>query len=425
MDAAPTILYLDCRSGVDTHRRKLDGIRRYAVARGWEVATLDRRALEFRAAEVVAGIVAESLAQFTPVGCIVECSGTSGNLSPALFGETPVVYLDPPEPLPWREAVCVTCDNAAVARVAFRELALGKPPAFALVPYFLRGKKWADERAEAFVECCRVAGMQCHVFPGHQVASWRDAHQIATERASALADWAEALPAHCAIFAVNDHTSGEAARALAAAGRAVPRSATLVGADAAGDDADASGTVSSVRIDFEFAGYAAARMLAELTGRATARPAAHDTRRSTRDAREGHLQPRSGDLIGKAVFGPLLVERRQSTGGRGRRAPRILEAVEAIRREACDGLTVAALASRFPGSRRLFEMRFREAMGHSALDEILDVRLERALALLARSDVPIGAIAAFCGFGCDYELRKLFRARFGTSLRAWRKEHAR
>jgi transcriptional regulator GlxA family with amidase domain len=117
----------------------------------------------------------------------------------------------------------------------------------------------------------------------------------------------------------------------------------------------------------------------------------------------------------------LLVERRVSTRGRGRREPYILKAVETIRAKACDGLTAAKLASRFSGSRHLFEMRFREAMGHSVLEEILQVRLERVLELLARRDVPIGAIATFCGFRTDGELRKLFLSRFHVSMREWRR----
>ena len=112
-----------------------------------------------------------------------------------------------------------------------------------------------------------------------------------------------------------------------------------------------------MKIDFELSGYLAARMLAErLRGAATPLP--------------------------PASYGPLLVDRRESTRGRGRRDPHILRAVEIIRREACDGLGAAALAARVPGSRKHFERRFREAMGHSVLAEILDVRLDLALLAL-------------------------------------------
>ena len=94
-----------------------------------------------------------------------------------------------------------------------------------------------------------------------------------------------------------------------------------------------------------------------------------------------------------------------------------------IRREACDGLTAAALASRFRCSRWLFEMRFREATGYSVLDEILHVRLDRVLSLLSQTDTAIGAIYALCGFRTSRALDFLFHARFKTSMREWRRRN--
>ncbi|MBR1837711.1 MAG: helix-turn-helix domain-containing protein, partial [Kiritimatiellae bacterium] len=120
------------------------------------------------------------------------------------------------------------------------------------------------------------------------------------------------------------------------------------------------------------------------------------------------------------TFGPLMVVRRASTGGRGRHERYVLDAAEMIRREACEGLGAAALAARFPVSRKHFERRFREAIGHSVLDEILNIRLESVTAYLLRRDVAVGAIAGLCGFGSEIELRRLFRRRFGHSMTQWR-----
>ncbi|MBR1608301.1 MAG: helix-turn-helix transcriptional regulator, partial [Kiritimatiellae bacterium] len=103
----------------------------------------------------------------------------------------------------------------------------------------------------------------------------------------------------------------------------------------------------------------------------------------------------------------------------------VQRAVDMIRAEACDGLGAAALAARFPGSRRLFDLRFREAMGHPPHDEILNVRLEKATTMLARTDVAIDAIPAMCGFGSKIALQKLFLRRYGVSMREWRRRHGR
>ena len=138
---------------------------------------------------------------------------------------------------------------------------------------------------------------------------------------------------------------------------------------------------------------------------------------------EGRLH--GGGPASVSTFGPVLVERRRSTGGRGRMEPHVLKAVEIIRCEACDGLTAAALAERVPGSRKLLELRFREATGHSILDEIFAVRMDRVFVLLARPDIPIADIASLCGFGSDIALRHHFRNRTGTSLRKWRADHLR
>ena len=96
-----------------------------------------------------------------------------------------------------------------------------------------------------------------------------------------------------------------------------------------------------------------------------------------------------------------------------------------IRREACDGLTAENLIARFPGSRWQFEKRFREAMGHSILDEILHVRLEQACTLLSQTDTAIGTISDFCGFRSYWALDYLFRTRFKMSMGEWRRKNRR
>ena len=108
------------------------------------------------------------------------------------------------------------------------------------------------------------------------------------------------------------------------------------------------------------------------------------------------------------------------TSGSGRREKFVLEAVEAIRREASNGLTPESLIGRFRCSRRLFEIWFRETMGHSVLDEIRHVRLEKACALLVKTDTAIGAIAGLCGYNSDIALKFAFRKATGMSMREWR-----
>ena len=384
-------------------RRRLSGIRRFAKAHGWEVAMLSPE-------EATPEAVRNAMARFHAVGCIVECWMAHHDLPPCLFGSVPAVFFNPPERRAWRGVSSIVCDEVAVARAAFRELSSGLPSGYAVVAEGPTHKSpWARKRIAAFRACCRKDGKSCRVFPERR-------GEDESQRLARLERWAAALPLHCAIFAVNDLIAAEVAHALASAGRLLPRSATLVGADAVETPADGLPTppISSVKIDFELSGYLAAKLLRTL------QPHTDNIK-----AQRANLKPKGpfnacGDLVA-ATFGPLFVERRASTRGFGRREPFVMKALEMIRREACDGLSAANLASRFPGSRKLFELRFRKAMGHSVMDEIQHVRMQHVFDLLSRPDFPISAIASFSGFDCDRELRRQFRNRTGTSMREWRK----
>ena len=373
-------------------------MRRYAASRGWRVETLEHSVCSPAA-------LRDALSRLHPVGCAAECWCPETALRPALFGRVPVVYFSPPDRPGWRNACGVVCDEAAVARMAFEELSAGNPSSYAVLSCWKK-ERWVRERIDVFRECCRKAGAECRVayFTARSAAE-------CPMRFQRMVPWAAALPPHCAVFAVNDCCARCAAKALTIAGRTFPRTATLVGADGVEPplrDRELAATVSSVRLDFEFAGYLAAKGIGEAVSR--------------RDAEEAESQRNKGKTRASAIsaatretatFPPLLVDRRKSTRGYSRREPRILEAMEIIRREACEGLTVAELAARFPGTRRLFDMRFREAAGHSALDEILNVRLERAMELLAHTDLPITSVANFCGFNTELAFWKIFRKRTG------------
>ena len=377
---AATILYLDTIPGERIQNMTLAGIRRYAAARGWDAVAVPRE--ESRPAAIPALLAARK-----PVaGCVVECSDGRSDLPPRLFGRVPVVYLHAAPSLYGGRGMRVNADNAAIAAAAFRELSAGRPDAYAVVGF--RGRRtWSEERERTFLALAKKAGKPCETF--------RRRNEEVEEKISRLVPWLAALPRKCAIFAVNDLTMAEVAEAARKARRAIPGEFTLVGVDNNVAMCDSfRPTLSSIQIDHERAGYVAARMLA--TGGA-------------------------GDNA--ALFGPLSIARRQSTRGSGRLVPHILKAVEIIRREACDGLTAAALAARMPGSRRLLEMRFREMMGHSVLDEIMHVRMEKVKTLLAQTGTSIDAIAGLCGFGSEIRLRHAFLDCTGLSMREWRKRN--
>lgn len=399
-----TLLYLGVLDNGFVQRMKLVGIRRYADARRWKVVTVP-------AADSTPERLPFLLARHRPVGCIVECFGNETRLMPKSFGSLPAVWLDVPSEthgdIDGRLSVCV--DDKAIARTALRELSANFPKSLAAVEYqwfpHEERRKWSRDRAEAFRALATAEEFPCEVFdsrPGESPG----------ERTERLAHWLSRLPRPSGVFAVNDGAAFNVRAACRAAGLSIPRDISIVGVDNDVVLCEAiAPALSSIQIDFERMGYVAARLLGKVAEGPPSRATSADMRKLVR--------PMS------TTVGPLLVVRRRSTGGRGRREPSILEAVEMIRREACDGLTAEMLARRFPGTRRFFNMRFREATGHSVLDEILHVRLERAFTLLAETKTAIGAIYALCGFRSNRALDYLFHARFGMSMREWRMRNAR
>ena len=384
-----TVLFLNDLADDPTKRLKLAGVRRYAAAFGWEVVPVGWERSNRKSIPAL-------LKEYSPIGCICDEDSKPTKATPRLFGAVPVVFANGYGSLYGGPAGRICVDNAAVARAAFRELSAGNPKAFAVVGES-SSPEWSVVRIKSFQAEVAKTGRPCHIIRENR---WR----VPKEFTAYIRPWIEALPRHTAIYAVNDPIARRIADAANVAKLRIPQDITLLGTDNTPVWCKApSPTISSIQIDFERMGYLAAKMLGE------------------KICRHGPDGGEGGGAV-TATIGPMLAVRRESTGGRGRMEPHILEAVEIIRREACNGLTVAKLAARLPGSRRLLDLRFREAMGHSVLDEIQQVRLERVFDLLRQPGIRIGAIADFSGFAL-HQLDKVFRSRFGCSLRDWRKRN--
>ena len=384
MQPVPTILYLFFRE-TPVQIMKLAGVRRYAEARGWEAVAVPR-------ADSTRERLPALLARHKPVGCVVDCCGSKIPLEPHLFGNLPAVWLDVPSEQLGGIAghSCVCGDEEAGARTALRELSSNFPKSLAAVEFqfepYQERMAWSRDRALAFKELAAADGFACDIFETRE-------SEPPERRTARLADFLSRQPRPCGVFAVNDGTAWQVRDACRAARLAIPRDIAVVGVD---NDPELCETdvpaLTSIQMDFERAGFVAARMI-------------------------------GGTPPSVASMQPLLVVRRRSTSGRGRHDPHILEAVEIIRRESAGGLTAAGLAARFKGSRRNFERRFREAVGRSVFEEILNVRIEKAKALLSRPDVAIGTIYFQCGFGSESKLRMHFRRLTGMSPRQWRRNY--
>ncbi|MDR7277134.1 GlxA family transcriptional regulator [Catenuloplanes atrovinosus] len=83
-------------------------------------------------------------------------------------------------------------------------------------------------------------------------------------------------------------------------------------------------------------------------------------------------------------------------------------------------VTLRELAAQEATSIRTFTRRFRDEMGTSPGHWLLQRRVERACALLERSDLPVDDVAAATGFGTAGSMRLHFQAHLGVSPSAYR-----
>ena len=90
-------------------------------------------------------------------------------------------------------------------------------------------------------------------------------------------------------------------------------------------------------------------------------------------------------------------------------------------------IRVADVAKTIGISRNYLDSVFKREMGVSPKEFLMNFRMEKATALLAQTDNPIGVIASEVGYSDPMTFSKIFRARFGMSpssfREASRKEH--
>ena len=155
-------------------------------------------------------------------------------------------------------------------------------------------------------------------------------------------------------------------------------------------------TLSSIRRDTETCGFMAAQMLDRLM------------RKETR--KREILRYGVREIVTRDSTQPQAV----STD------PVVQKAREFIRINAGTGINVPDIVRHLNVSRRLAEMRFRSASGHSLLDEIQETRLDRVERLLKETDLPLTEICTRCGYETDVHLRRIFKRRIGCSMRDYR-----
>ncbi len=210
--------------------------------------------------------------------------------------------------------------------------------------------------------------------------------------------WLEGLPKPVAILAANDIPARELADACRRFALRVPDDVALLGVD--NDDLECGLTsppLSSVATPARRIGYEAAKLLDELMA--------------------GKPAPRQGVFLP-----PIGVVTRASTDALAIPDAAEVAALNFIRSRAADDIRVDEVAAEAAAGRRMLEYKFRHLVGHTILEEIRRVRLQRVKQLLSDTDLPMPAIARRAGFSTPQRMSVVFRQATGLTPSAYRQQ---
>ena len=278
----------------------------------------------------------------------------------------------------------VRCDSPTLAKMAAKLLLEQNFASYAYVSAYAR-HHWSEQRKRHFREAVELNGRTCHCFDGTGLAAG------GTAMSERLGNWLATLPKPCGLLAANDRTAAYVLPVAAREGIKVPDELSVLGID---DDEDfCESTIpplSSIRCDFYSGGMQAGEIIDKFLE-----------------------NPQKRELL--EHYGATRLTIRQSTRRHPKFVPSIQLALETIRLRATEGITAADIIPLIGGSRRSVERKFRAAVGHSILDEILKVRFEKVKELLA-TPIPLKVVSDRAGFSSSNNLQRLFKTHFGMTL---------
>lgn len=288
------------------------------------------------------------------------------------------------------DAFLVHVDDGAIAAMAaehlwqrgFRDLAyLG-----------IKSENWSLARLEAYTSWIESRQGRCH----RLLLERSDFRQVPWDDLVArVTDWLGSLPLPLGLMLCSDVEGLLVTEACREAGLTVGQNVGLIGV---GNDLTlcdlTNPPLSSVDVDIQSVGYQAAEVLQAMMA--------------------GRPAPASPIRVA-----PLFVETRASTDFPALADPALARAIHFIRTHWAEPVGLDAIAAHAGLSRSVLQRRFHESIGHTVMEEVTHVRLQKALELL-RTDLSIEEVAERSGFGYPQNLSRSFRKHFGKSPKFYR-----
>lgn len=311
----------------------------------------------------------------------------------------PTVLFDSPQ-LKMSGVPKVTVGAEAIAEAAYSVLSKFGYGHYAFAGYAsdLRERNedvWSKARATAFRRVLRESGFSGRL----HFASPYSFRGDQAEGQRMYAEWIARLPKPCAVFAANDIVADYIVASCMLQRVKVPEEIAVIGVDNDPLVCENSPTpLTSIEPDFRRSGEVAVELLARL------------------------INEPSADVADETVGVARVVER-SSAKVLARKDDLVRAAVEYLSTHACLGIGVPDVVERMGVSRRTLELAFRSATGHTILDEIRKIRIERVKDLLQHTDDPIADIAHKAGYLSPTTLCGCFRAVTGLTMEEWRRRN--
>jgi LacI family transcriptional regulator len=288
----------------------------------------------------------------------------------------------------------VHTDDRAVGRLGAEHLIERGFRRFGFVEH---PEPWSIQRREGFEQAVNRLSRDVLVFrlphpsrrkpgPGDWEAQQRD-----------LVEWIQALPKPIGVMASADITGQHLLEACQRASIVVPEQVAVIGADNDELICDICfPPLSSVVINDSRRGYEAAAVLDRMMSgkHASAKPV--------------YIEP-SG-VVSRASTDILAIEDQQ-----------LAIALRFIREHACEQITTDDILRSVAFSRSVLERKFKKAVGRTINDEIVRLRMNRALELLTATDLELKAIAYKAGFRSASYMGAVFREKLGRTPGSYRK----
>ena len=329
-------------------------------------------ALKSADTNVSVGAAREFIAFWKPSGCIVN----NDRLPADLFSGIPTVYLHRSiQKLPPRTAL-VAYDENAIAELAARELLSRGYASYVYIPHNMTAA-WDNRRMRSFIRGMDINFGEVSVYPSPPMFP----HTVRAQKK--LASWLKRLPRPIGIFAACDRVAALVLDACIFAGLHVPDDAAIIGVD--NDETICETThpaLTSIYFDHEANRRRTLDLLVELIGNVP------------RKQKVIHYQP-----AGIVRRGSSMLLRRPDSA--------VVAARDLIRQRATQGLKARDVLATFDCGRRMAEIRFRMATGHSVLEEILAERRRQAEALMKSHSLKTVGIAARCGYASWSSVHRL------------------